>query len=376
MTTLKQSRIHKLSVALEGHEKILILTHNNPDPDSVASAWGLQHLIRARCGKNPDIAYSGFLGRAENRTMVRELGITIQSDKEINVQDYDGYILVDVQPQSGNHCLPLEIRPLAVIDHHPSTHRMPDVPFRIIRTRCGSTSTIITELLREGDVPIDARLATALLYGIKSDTRDLERNSRQRDVDAFLYLFPKSDLKLLGEIEHARLSQDYFTDLRDALSSAYVRGDVVIVCVGEVVSRDIVAEMADLFLRLEGVNWSICYGYINGEVSISIRSTDPSKRADKAIVEIVKDLGTGGGHASMAAGRIPITEDNVETLEETIRNRIHSALHVRRRRERLLVNGQASVNLCREHAGNGNGNGKGRANGPGKSRKSEPVLLE
>lgn len=345
----KSQRLDKLKNALSGRERLLILTHENPDPDAVASAFGLQHLVNSLVGVEPVLGYSGYISRAENRQMISELEIPMENLRELDLETFDGFLMVDVQPQAGNHALPEDKKPLVVIDHHPAAERLPEVEFRMVKKRCGSTSTIIAELLKEANATIDERLATALVYGIKSDTRDLGRVTRQKDVETFMYLFPKANLSRLADIEHARLPRVYFEDLRDAISEATIKGDAVITRVGVTDSRDIIPEMADLFLRLEGMSWSACYGYFNKDIIISLRSADKSKRCDKAIRSIVKDLGTGGGHATMAAGQIPAENGDVRGLEKKVMERIHSALRVRRRKEHALVDGRARVKLTRKN---------------------------
>ncbi len=175
-TTLDAARgVPELLSAIASSKKTLILPHDNPDPDSLACAAALRHLIQQKLGKTPVIGLSGIIGRSENRSLVSALDIPLVPISELLPKFQGSVILVDTQPQRGNNALPAEITPTVVIDHHPDWGRNGDVAYVDIRESYGATSTIVTEYLQEAEVPVDPIVATALFYGKSSETQHLGR---------------------------------------------------------------------------------------------------------------------------------------------------------------------------------------------------------
>jgi nanoRNase/pAp phosphatase (c-di-AMP/oligoRNAs hydrolase) len=145
-------------------------------------------------------------------------------------------------------------------------------------------------------------------------------------------------MELLGKIENAEVPREYYEDIQKALEKAVVRGKMVFSDIGTVKQPDMVAEMADFFMRLEDIRWSICVGSYGRDVFLSIRTADKRKHANWVATRLVKDLGSGGGHGSMAGGRIPMTpEMNLEKIREEVKQRAIEILKLRRRREYKLV---------------------------------------
>lgn len=301
-----QVKIEKLYELVSKKRRILILTHNNPDPDSLASAFALKYIFRVRCHVDSVIAYGGIVGRAENRAMVKHLRLDIRPITNFAIKNFSVIALVDSQPGAGNNILPKSVLPTIVIDHHrPIRAKSKKVPFADIRTGYGSTSTIVTEYLRESGISnIDRNVATALLYGIKSDTRDLGRGTGSKDMDAFLYLYPRVRFKILSKIEHPELSRTHFKIFERTIKAAMIYRDVVISVVDALDTPDSLAEMADLLIRLEGIKWSLCLGIYRGNVYFSVRTTNMKLRADRIVQNMVKRIGSAGGHDMVAAGKI------------------------------------------------------------------------
>lgn len=301
-----QVKLEKLYELVSRKRKILILTHNNPDPDSLASACALKYILRIRCHVDSIISYGGILGRAESRAMVKHLRLDIKPISDVTIKNFSVIALVDCQPGTGNTILPKSILPTIVIDHHrPIRAKSKKVPFADIRTDYGSTSTILTEYLKESGIPnIDRNVATALLYGIKSDTRDLGRGTGSKDMDAVLYLYPRVRFKILSKIENPDLPRSHFKIFEKTIQSAMIYRDVVISIVDPLDTPDTLAEMADLLIRLEGVKWSLCLGVYDGNVYFSVRTTLMKNGADRIVQNMVKRIGSAGGHDMIAAGKI------------------------------------------------------------------------
>ncbi|MDQ1346713.1 MAG: hypothetical protein QG573_82, partial [Acidobacteriota bacterium] len=97
----------------------LVLTHDNPDPDALASTAALALILRRRFKRQVTVAYGGIIGRAENREMVRSLRLPLSHLRNVNKRNYSAFAMVDCQPWSGNSQLPRTVVPDLVIDHHP-----------------------------------------------------------------------------------------------------------------------------------------------------------------------------------------------------------------------------------------------------------------
>src|SRR5256885_1922611 len=163
---------HLLQVA-KGHQRAIVLTHDNPDPDAVASACGLAHLLTRSGGVSATPAYGGIIGRAENKAMLKVLHLPIQPLSKVEHQPRDLVCLVDTQPEVGNYSLGSNNLPKLVIDHHPPRPASLLTAFHDVGGPAGATSTMVTQYLRAAKLVPGPQLATAPFYGFKSDTRDL-----------------------------------------------------------------------------------------------------------------------------------------------------------------------------------------------------------
>ncbi|HOO90325.1 MAG TPA: DHH family phosphoesterase [Syntrophales bacterium] len=283
---------------------ILIMCHNNPDPDTIASAAALKYIFAQTLRHKAVIGYDGIVGRAENRQLIRRLKIDMVHTTELNFNDFSIIALVDSQPHTGNNAIPRKILPHIVIDHHPIRRDTARCMFYDVRPRYGSSSTILTEYLQELDLTIDPRLATALYYGLKTDTNGLSRSFMKADLDAFNYLFPKIAPRTLAGIENPSVPKSYYLKFADALTHSIQYGDVMISYMGTLNNPDITAEMADFLLRMENIRWTLCMGEYKDALMLSVRTSRRGLMAGKIAIRVVKGLGTGGGHEKAAGGRI------------------------------------------------------------------------
>lgn len=304
----KRELTEKLLGPMKGKRKVLILTHENPDPDSIAAAFGLKYLIRRLAGIPSVIAYGGIIGRAENRAMVKHLAIDLMPLSKVSARNYSVIAAVDCQPHTGNLMLPKGVFPNIIIDHHPLRKTSLRADYHDIARDVGSTSTIITHYLRTLGIEPDRKVATALYYGIKSDTRDLGRQSTDNDIRASTYLFPHVLLKKLSRIEHPDLPRQYFQELTNVLTNAHVYGDVVVARLEFMSWPEMIGEFADELVQMEGVRWCLCYGRHNGYLLFSIRAKRTKDMAGILAHKIAVGLGTGGGHETFAAGKIDVAQ--------------------------------------------------------------------
>jgi nanoRNase/pAp phosphatase (c-di-AMP/oligoRNAs hydrolase) len=307
MSPVARASARDLLAVLEPAREIVILPHDNPDPDSLASAEGLRAAIRHAFRKSAAVGLSGIIGRSQNRAMVSTLRLDLTPIAELERQLRETVVLVDTQPGRKNNSLPPDVRPAAVIDHHPDWGSNDGVPFLDLREGYGATSTIVTEYLQELEVPIGKRLATALFYGITSETRNLGREAQPADIVASQFLYPYVDKRALAEIESPPLKASYFQSLGRAVESAVVCDDVVISILPEVSYPDAVAELVDLLIRLEGALWAVCIAPCGPHLQVSVRSNDRDARAGEMLACLLPP-GTAGGHGMVAAGRVPLDD--------------------------------------------------------------------
>jgi nanoRNase/pAp phosphatase (c-di-AMP/oligoRNAs hydrolase) len=300
--------------ALQGRKSLLIYTHDNPDPDALAAALGLQRLAQHELGADVTVAYGGIVGRAQNRAMVDNLKMGLVPIERVDPSAFDTIALVDSQPETGNNSLPLEHRIDIVVDHHPLRAGSARAAWCDIRPELGATSTIVFEYLRSRAVPIDAPLATAFFFALRTETRDLGRESTEAERRAYLALVPLVDHALLYRMSHPKVPRAHFAALDRALRSAQVFGDVVAVNLGALGYPDLVAEIADLLLSYEGARFVLCMGQYEDSPYLSLRTEANYARAGTVMRQVVAQDGAAGGHGTMAGARLYTKVDSDETL--------------------------------------------------------------
>lgn len=337
---MNQKTLEKLRDIVERKKKVLILPHNNPDPDSIAAGWALSYLLREKLKVGSVFAYGGIITRAENRAMVRLLNIGIKPMEMINIHNFSVVALVDTQPGAGNNTLPSSIKPAIVIDHHGLKKASQKVEFVDIRPYYGSCSTILTEYLIQAGLPIKKKMATALYYGIKSDTQDLGRNVTEADYKATIHLYSKVQLKVLSQIEYPVLSRNYFMLFDQALHDTVIYGDVILCDLGFLVNPDMVSLMADFLLRVSGIRWSFVMGTFDSRVIFSLRTKRRNQNAGLMARRLVKGLGTAGGHGMIAGGQIftkGLAVEKQEKIYKNLRNRFLKILGKENARQERLI---------------------------------------
>ena len=315
---------------LERPGPLTILPHDNPDPDAMASAVTLKYLVARRLGKEAQIALGGIVGRAENRAMRTYLNISLVPVGEVRFDADMQVVLVDTQPGRSNNSLPEGVVPTAVIDHHPAYAEYPGVSFLDLREDYGATSTILTEYLRDSKLEVEPKIATALFYGISAETQDLGREATAADIEASHYLYPYTNKRRLAKIENARVPREYFRVFREAIDRAALYDHKIVVSLlGDVQYPDMVAEVADFLLRLEGAEWAAAIGAFNGCLYCSVRTTDRDTNAGD-LLQRVLGAKSAGGHDMIAGGRIPLGVDPAERVRAAceVRGRFLQALGV------------------------------------------------
>ncbi|MBI5016691.1 MAG: DHH family phosphoesterase [Deltaproteobacteria bacterium] len=284
-----------------GAERVLLLVQDDPDPDGLASALALRSLL----GRNRLTAVIGSFGRVtrpENVAMTRLLDIQVQHLAPGALREFDRVALLDVQPYH-SPSIPTEVD--LVIDHHPRRSNY-QATIRDIRPRYGATSTIMTEYVLAAGAPISQRLATALLYGIKSDTQLLGRDATPMDVAAFAALYPDASHPLLRRIDRPQLPRRDLGTLSHAFRNAQIHHDILFTHLGPLSREDVIPYIADFCLEVEGVDWSVVSGVFEGRLTISVRNYGGSRSAGDVVKAAFEPYGSAGGHRSMAKAVIPL----------------------------------------------------------------------
>jgi nanoRNase/pAp phosphatase (c-di-AMP/oligoRNAs hydrolase) len=266
--------------------------------------------------------------------MLRVLEIQMVHSSRCDYSKFDALATVDAQPATDYSGLPEGIQPTIVLDHHPIKGDLSGIPYADVNGDYGATSTIVAELYLKNGVPIPAPIATALAYGIKSDTQDLGRETNQVDIDAYTALYPHMDKRALSRIESERLPEEYFLAYERAIRKAVVYDNVILSDMGGVQVPDTVAEMADFLLRLEGMRWSIVLGDYDETLYLSLRCSPPGDPgAGEVARTAIRGMGSAGGHGAMAGAQVSLrgfTEQEAEDARNVVIESLLDTLKVKR----------------------------------------------
>ncbi len=298
---LNWARVERIRRHFEGAQQVLILMQDDPDPDAIASALALKTLL-GRTRISAHLCTFGSITRPENVALCKILDIEVEEISAQALDEFDRVAMVDVQPsflEERFHDVDL------VIDHHP-VERPVKARIRDVRPSYGATSTILVEYLRAADVKITQRLATALLYGIKSDTLGLERGGTRADLEAFSYLYLLANHSALRRIERPELSEAALEVLVHGLHRRRIVSGVFFSHLGTVPVADQIPQLADFGLQAEGVEWSVVSGVVGAQVHVSIRNVGYVKSAGEVARAAFGDIGGAGGHRTMAKAVVPL----------------------------------------------------------------------
>ena len=299
--SMTRARVQQYQRYFADADRVLILLHNDPDPDALASGLALRNLLR-RTKTTAIIGAMQGVTRPENLRMANMLDIHVEQVTTALFHDFERIATVDVQPHYFGGQLD---RADLVIDHHPEQPGYSAV-FKDIRADYGSTSTILTEHLRAVDVNISERTATAMLYAIKSDTLFFARHTNRVDLEAFTFLYPLADAALIRKMEGAEITLERLMYVTRASESGIMKDQVFSAFVGEAPREDFITYTADFFLQLEDVKWTIIAGIVNGSLIVSVRNLGYSRNAGEFVKRWFGQIGSAGGHRAMAKAVVPI----------------------------------------------------------------------
>ena len=315
----EQNRLTQLKNAA-GAGPVLILTHDNPDPDALAAGKALATLLKTAWNIPSRLLYSGLVLRVENRALLNLLTPEWQpGDIPADLEAYSAVALVDTQPGAGNNRLPAETIPQIVIDHHhPTRELLGAVPYVDVRPVVGATVTLLDAYLEEAGIVPEPDLATAMFYGLKTDTRGLSRGTSPADVAVYVKLIEKIDHRKLVKIEQAGLPQAYFQAFSQGLQAAQVYEQSIVAYLGEMHRPDLAAEMADLLIRLDKARAVLCLGVHDQTLHLSIRTEPLGKDAGLLVQQVIVPPGKAGGHGTMAGGQVPLAGQAETRLAQAI----------------------------------------------------------
>jgi nanoRNase/pAp phosphatase (c-di-AMP/oligoRNAs hydrolase) len=315
--------------------------HDNPDPDAIATGWAVMVMIDEQLGCPTRLIGGGGIVRAENRHMVELLQPPLELVDEVQDEPSTATVLVDCGLGTSNHVLTREgIHPVAVIDHHLNGTRGARLPFKDIRENAAASASIAVSYLREQKIEPGPKLATALLYAIRTETCGSETHHSRLDRSAIVWLSSRSEPSLLAEIENAPLSLEYYGDLVLAMQSTFLYDDAAFCLLPRASGAEIVGEVADMLIRCQGIQRVLCGAMVHNDLLLSVRTKKNSDHAAKLLQVTLDGLGGGGGHAHRAGGKIPdmgVRTKVGDDVENLLRTRWLTACNVDRQRGTRLV---------------------------------------
>src|SRR5215510_5859678 len=323
--SLTRAKVIQYQRYLADAERLLILLHNDPDPDALASGLAVRNVLH-RTKATAIIGAIQGVTRPENLRMVNLLDIHVEPVTPDSLREYDRVAMVDVQPHYFGGLID---RVDLVIDHHPEQPGYSAV-FKDIRANYGSTCTILTEHLRAVDGNISERTATAMLYAIKSDTLFFSRQTNRVDLEAFSYLYPLADAALIRKMEGAEITQERLDYVLKAHRGGSLSDQVFCAFLGPSPREDFIPYVADFFLQVEDVKWTIVAGIVGESLVVSVRNLGYTKNAGEFVRRFFADIGSAGGHRAMAKAVVPMRgfrEKFGELAGEDIGVRLQAFIH-------------------------------------------------
>ncbi|MDQ2052245.1 bifunctional oligoribonuclease/PAP phosphatase NrnA [Natronolimnohabitans sp. A-GB9] len=292
---------------LRSASTLTIVCHDDPDPDSIASAIALELFAKRSGAETVDIRHGGTVSPGQNRAFVDVFDVELRRYVD-DVHERDGLLaFVD-------HSVPGEHNPVQegtdldiVIDHHPPDRRV-TAEFTDIREEYGATATILAEYFRESDVEPTARITTGLLFAIHRERLDFYRQPTDAEYDLANYLHARADATLLRKL----YSESFTPATVDAFGVAIVnrvrRGSRIVSCMGWLENQVAIAQAADFLLTIDGVDTVLVCGIVRDEVHASARTIRTDLDLGTCLERGFGDAGSAGGHPSMAGGQIPLEE--------------------------------------------------------------------
>jgi nanoRNase/pAp phosphatase (c-di-AMP/oligoRNAs hydrolase) len=335
---LQSERLLKI---LAPYSVLRIVTHDNPDPDAIAAGWGLHRLLSEHFDRPIEFVAGGAIVRAENRHLVELLNPPLRMVDRLADEPETATVLVDCGLGTSNHLATRDrLQPVAVIDHHAVSRTPADVPFADIRPTVAATATIAASYLREQGIEPGVKLATAMLYAMRTETCGCETEHSELDRSIMLWLTEYAEPGLIAEIENAPLARAYFSDLVLALQGTQLFDDTALCLLPKASGPETVGEVADLLIRCEGVFRVLCAGAVDDDLFVSVRTRRADERAVELLQKTLDGIGGGGGHTHRAGGKVIGIASGGKmsgSLEQKLTERWLTACDEKSRRPKRLV---------------------------------------
>jgi nanoRNase/pAp phosphatase (c-di-AMP/oligoRNAs hydrolase) len=296
----------------ESVSPLLIMTHDFPDPDALASAYALKQITYTAFGIKSRIVYQGVIGRAENRNMVSILKLPVHRLKPGELQKYRNIALVDTQPEFENNPFPERRVATLTVDQHAS-FSTPSALCDVIDTDCGATSIIMAKTLLELKMDIPERLATALAYGIITDTLNFSRAARPDTISTYLKILPFTNIRQLARIQSPEHDRKYFTMLKRAISMARACNGMIVCHLGTVLNPDEVSQVADFLLSYKRGKMTLTTGRYRSKLHVSLRAKKARFHAGRVLRKCLGNPEDAGGHGRIAGGSLKLINPNART---------------------------------------------------------------
>ena len=274
----------------------------NADPDSMASALALKRLFWRRVKKT--LVYRvNSIKRADNLALIKSLKIDLKHIRNMDSTEITKWAILDSQPQHHEQLSRYDFD--IIIDHHPPG-LIYDAQFVDIKEEYGANSTIMTEYLRASKIRPSPRLATALFYGIKTDTENFARPSIPNDINAFRYLYPFTNIQIIKKIESSEITKKTLQSFQKAIENLKFVKDIASIYMGKVSNPDFLVIIADFFLKLAEAKWCVVSGIYGQKLIVIFRNAGFRLNAGKVAQDLFGELGTAGGHRNAARAEVPL----------------------------------------------------------------------
>jgi len=304
VTKFKSNRERVRASQFKKEDRVLIMIW--ADPDAMASALAMKRLIRQRVSE-VTIAHVNEIRRVNNLAMIQLLKIPLVKIRQVKPAEYTKRVLIDSQPPHNPEFMKWDFD--VVIDHHPLTTGW-DAPFVDIRPEYGAASSMLTEYLRTLKIKPSVALATALIYGIKTDTNNFEKECTIQDVLCFQYLFKHMNRHLLHKIEASNIRRSELKYFRRAFEEVKIRKKRLLAHIGRVPNPDILVIIADFFNHVHEIGWVFISGEYKDRLVVIIRCDGYRKDAGKLAQKVFGSLGFAGGHREKARAEVPLEKLN------------------------------------------------------------------
>lgn len=312
--TSNRERIRQLLALFNGCSRVLITI--NADPDSIASAMAIKRILWRRVAEVV-ITHFNPVTRPDNLAMIEYTESGLVPMEGIDRAQFDRFVIVDSQPDHSEAFAGFNYD--VIVDHHPLSSG--EAPYSDIRPGYGACATIATEYLRSLKIKPSAKLAAALMLGIKTDTANFTRQVQARDIRAFQFLHKFANMNIVTKVERSTLTQSDLDFLGTAIKKRQVIDNRVFYHAGTCSKPDELVMVADTFLVITGVNWSVISGVYNEKLVVILRNDGLRKGAGNTAKEAFGKYGSAGGHKTMARAELDVGQ-----IQREIRRRSHKAL--------------------------------------------------